>query len=318
MADSPLAAPEQSGVQRFFRNPHFFPVFVRLCVFVVLYQLASYTLRPLASFLIGRHVSSLSPRAVFLVEFQAMLAAFFAAFVLSILEARNFGEYGLRIRSVSKKHFLQGAAFGIAEISAVLGALAALGYYHFGQFDLHGGAIAKWAVIWGGIFLVVGLFEEFIFRGYVQFTLAQAVGFWPAAMALSLLFGLVHMTNPGETPAGIAGVVLSGLFWCFSLRRTGSLWFAVGMHASFDFGETFLYSVPDSGQIFPGHLSSATIAGPAWLTGGSAGPEASIFDFLTIAVFFLIFHRLYPPATEPVSQAFVSEPDSHVSSVNQL
>jgi hypothetical protein len=66
------------------------------------------------------------------------------------------------------------------------------------------------------------------------------------------------------------------------------------MHASFDFGETFLYSVPDSGMIFPGHLSNATLAGPAWATGGSAGPEASLFDFVTLLVFFVVIDRMYP------------------------
>jgi hypothetical protein len=68
----------------------------------------------------------------------------------------------------------------------------------------------------------------------------------------------------------------------------------VGMHASFDFAETFLYSVPDSGMIFPGHLSNATLRGPAWLTGGTAGPEASVLEFVVLGIFFLVFPRLFP------------------------
>jgi hypothetical protein len=67
------------------------------------------------------------------------------------------------------------------------------------------------------------------------------------------------------------------------------------MHASFDFGETFLFSVPDSGMVFPGHLSNATLAGPRLITGGSAGPEASVFDFMALLILFYLFHRLYPP-----------------------
>jgi len=132
----------------------------------------------------------------------------------------------------------------------------------------------------------------------VQFTLAQAIRFWPAAVVLSVAFGLVHSTNPGENKLGLAGVMLTRLFWCLTLRRTGNLWFAVGMHASFDFGETFLYSVPDSGMVFPGHLSNATLAGPRWLTGGSAGPEASVCDFIVLLLFFYVFHRLYPARTQ--------------------
>jgi len=182
--------------------------------------------------------------------------------------------------------------------------IAACGSYHFGSFAVHGFATLRWATFWALFFLLVGFYEEFSFRGYPQFTLSQAAGFWPAALVLSGAFGAVHLGNPGENSVGIAGIVLTGLFWCFTLRRTGTLWLAAGMHASFDFGETFLYSVPDSGAVFPGHLSNATIAGPAWLTGGSAGPEASVLDFIILLVFFYIFHRLFPPpapAKRPVS-----------------
>jgi hypothetical protein len=67
------------------------------------------------------------------------------------------------------------------------------------------------------------------------------------------------------------------------------------MHAAFDFGETFLFSVPDSGMVFPGHLSNAVIHdGPAWLVGGTAGPEASILDFVILGIFFLVVHLMYP------------------------
>jgi membrane protease YdiL (CAAX protease family) len=86
-----------------------------------------------------------------------------------------------------------------------------------------------------------------------------------------------------------------GLFFCLTLWRTGSLWFAVGMHASFDFGETFLYSVPNSGFVAQGHLSNATLHGPVWLTGGTVGPEGSVYSFATMALLFVVFTRVYSP-----------------------
>jgi hypothetical protein len=56
-------------------------------------------------------------------------------------------------------------------------------------------------------------------------------------------------------------------------------------------------------MIFPGHLSNATLAGPVWLAGGTAGPEASVFDFFVILIFFYAVHRLYPgpSRSEPVA-----------------
>jgi hypothetical protein len=221
---------------------------------------------------------------------------------MSQLERRPFGEYGLPARGAFGRLFWQGALFGLAEITAVIGFIAAFGSYHFGPLAIHGADVLRWAAFWFAFFVLVGLYEEFAFRGYVQFTLAQAVTFWPAAIVLSVAFGMVHITNPGESKLGVAGVMLAGLFWCFTLRRTGSLWFAVGMHAAFDFGETFLYSVPDSGVVFQGHLSNATLAGPRWLTGGSTGPEASVCDFVALLMLFYVFHKLYPPSTQSLDQ----------------
>jgi membrane protease YdiL (CAAX protease family) len=68
-------------------------------------------------------------------------------------------------------------------------------------------AILRWALLWAFFFLLVGLFEEFAFRGYLQFTLADGIGFWPAAWILSLGFGAVHLMNKGESPVGALSVV---------------------------------------------------------------------------------------------------------------
>jgi membrane protease YdiL (CAAX protease family) len=294
MCDSPLTTPIQPSPLSFFRSPGLPFAFVRVCLYLILGQGITYVLRWIARAVLDGGLSPTSPQLLMTGEIVALAGAFSAALVMARLEKRSFGEYGLALRGAFGKLFWQGALFGAVEISTVIGALAALGYYHFGFVVIHGSALLRWAVLWAVSFVLVGLYEEFAFRGYVQFTFAQGLGFWPAGIVLSIVFGVIHLGNPGETWTGIAGIVLAGLFWCFTLRRTGSLWFAVGMHASFDFGETFLYSVPDSGVIFPGHLSSATLAGPTWLSGGTAGPEASVFDFLVLLLFFYGFHRLYP------------------------
>jgi hypothetical protein len=93
---------------------------------------------------------------------------------------------------------------------------------------------------------------------------------------------------------GAAGVVAIGLIFAFTLRRTGNLWLAVGWHESFDFGETFLYSVPNSGLVLEGHLSNASLHGPNWLTGGTVGPEGSVFSFLTMGILAIAIHFLFP------------------------
>jgi len=235
-----------------------------------------------------------SPGHLFADEVFNFVVIFGAAVMMSLIEHRPPGVYGLPASSAFGKLFWQGSLIGLIEISALMALIAVFDGYSFGTLALHGSDILRWAIVWGIFFVFVGLFEEFLFRGYTQFTLADGIGFWPAAILLSGSFGYVHLKNPGEGPIGAAAVVMIGLVFALTLRRTGNLWLAVGWHASFDFGETFLYSVPNSGIVFDGHLSNASLHGAKWLTGGTVGPEGSVFSFLTMAILVLVVHRLYP------------------------
>jgi len=246
--------------------------------------------------------------SAFVSEGFSFAIVFGAALIMARIEGRSPGVYGLPLRGAFGKLFWQGCLIGLIEISILIGLIAAFGAYSFGGLALHGKELLRWGMLWAVFFIFVGLFEEFLFRGYTQYTLADSIGFWPAAIVLSCLFGAVHLGNPGEGWAGAAGVVAIGLIFAFALRRTGNLWLAVGWHASFDFGETFLYSVPNSGLVLEGHLSNASLHGPGWLTGGTVGPEGSTFSFLTMGILAIAIHFLFPakksePAQIQQSQA---------------
>jgi hypothetical protein len=235
-----------------------------------------------------------SPGFLLIQEAFSFLVAFAAALIMAQIERRPIGVYGLPLKGAFGKLFWQGSVIGLVEVSALMGLIAAFGGYSFGSLALHGADLLRFGLLWTVFFVVVGLFEEFLFRGYTQYTLGDGIGFWPAAVVLSCLFGAIHLGNPGEGWVGAAGVVMIGLVFAFALRRTGNLWLVVGWHASFDFGETFLYSVPNSGIVFQGHLSNASLHGAKWLTGGTVGPEGSIFSFLTMGVLAIAIHFLYP------------------------
>jgi len=93
-------------------------------------------------------------------------------------------------------------------------------------------------------------------------------------------------------------IFLIAMLFSLTLRRTGTLWFAVGMHAGWDYAETYLFSSPDSGTVAPGTLVSSSFHGPHWLTGGSVGPEGSVFSVVVLIVAMLLIARLYPPREE--------------------
>jgi uncharacterized protein len=227
-------------------------------------------------------------------EFGDLAAATIPALILARVEGRPLGAYGLPRARAFGKLFWLGTLWGFAAISALIFSLYELHCFHFGHVVLHGARLARFALFWAAMFLLVALFEDFLFRGYTQFTLARGIGFWPSTVALSCTFGFAHYRNGGEHWTGLLAAACIGFFFCLTLRRTGNLWFAVGFHAAWDWGETYFYSVPDSGTVSPGHLLSSSLCGPDWLSGGSVGPEGSLLCFVVIAAGWIAFARMYP------------------------
>ncbi|HUN61747.1 MAG TPA: type II CAAX endopeptidase family protein [Candidatus Sulfotelmatobacter sp.] len=293
----PISPPPKSDL---FLGPHGLRAGWRLLVYVVLVIGGTAAIMVLMEKLFHPQRGLVTAWSLLWQELFGFAVVFGVAFVMSRIEGRPLGAYGLPGREAFGAKFWMGFLFGLLEISVLIWLIRVFGGYSFGPIALPANEILKMGLLYLGGFIFVGFFEEFLFRGYTLYTLADGIGFWPAAFVLSLLFGGAHLMNPGEGWVGAASVVLIALFFCFSLRRTGSLWYAVGLHASFDWGETFLYSVPNSGAVMPGHLSNAVLqAGPKWLTGGTVGPEGSVFCFLTILLQFLVVLWLFPaPKTE--------------------
>lgn len=225
-----------------------------------------------------------------------------ASWLLSRMEGRPLGAYGFGGGRKAGLAF-RGAFWGFACISLMVFVLWASGHLVFEGFQLgSAGSILMYALLWGLAFLLVGLNEEYLMRGFLQFTigrglrgLAEAlkvpaptagkVGFWTAALLLSFLFGLAHKGNAGETSLGLAAAGLGGLMFCFSLYRTGSLWWAMGFHTAWDWGQSFFYGTADSGMLVKGHLLGCHPAGAALWSGSSVGPEGSL---LILPIFLLI------------------------------
>jgi uncharacterized protein len=254
------------------------------------------------------HVNALWWRM--LIEVCMMLAAILPGFVMARIENRCFGDFGLPARRAFGRNFWVGTLWGIASLSILMVALRLTGVFEFGTLSLHGARIFKFAAYYGVFFLITGFFEDFLMRGYSQWVLSQGMNFWPAAAVLSIAFGYIHGANPGEAKTGLIAAGLIGFFLCLTLRRTGDLWWAVGFHMAWDWGESYLYSVPDSGTLLPGHLLNSSFHGPGWLTGGSVGPEGSYLVFVVIGALWVLFDRAYPEPTNGASRVTLSSSSS--------
>ena len=122
-----------------------------------------------------------------------------AAWVMSKIEGRKIGQYGLPLKQGLMKHLWLGLWIGFLASSATVLIIYLLHGLQIASPTIRGTTILMSAAAWGGAFLLSAIAEEFLFRGYAQFTLTTGIGFWPAAAVLSALFGLSHLSNKGET-----------------------------------------------------------------------------------------------------------------------
>ncbi|RZU40521.1 CPBP family intramembrane glutamic endopeptidase [Edaphobacter modestus] len=249
------------------------------------------------------------PLSIFLREVTAFLAIALATWIMSKIERRPISVYGLGgNRKVS--YFLIGTALGLIAISGLVLILFQTGLLVIDRRLLFGSEIPRYLLLWIPGFLVIGLFEEYLFRGYLQYTLArglsglarylprpanpQAVGFWIAAFLVSFGFGAIHGSNPGESPAGLICAGIASLVFCFSLWRTGSLWWAVGLHAGWDYGQSVIFGVADSGALFSHRLLQTHPVGSPLLSGGATGPEGSIYCLIPMILLAVAIHYTQP------------------------
>ena len=227
--------------------------------------------------------------------------AFFAAlatWILSRMEKRSLTDYGIPVPPTLKR-FAEGSLWGFAMLSLLLLALRATGHFRVDSIDLSGNSVYRYGLAWAATFLAVSVGEEFSFRGYWLFSVARRLRFWRSAIFTSIIFGVAHLGNHGENILGILQVFGTGLLFCFMIRRTGNLWFAVGYHAAWDWAETFFYGTPDSGLLGVGRFLHSSVQGPTWLTGGSAGPEGSIIANLVLLLCALFIHLRFPEIVYP-------------------
>lgn len=253
----------------------------------------------------------LTPRVVLLQDGVGFVCLALSAWLMSLLERRPFHRYGLTLRRAAPD-LLLGLGWGFAFLSALVGLLRLTHYLAFEGTAVHGSLAWSYGLKWAMAFLCVGLYEEFLFRGYLQYTVARgfagiaramslssphtyAAGFAISALLFSgILFSVTHLGNGGETAAGIVAVGLAGAVFAFSLWRTASLWWAVGFHAAWDWAQTFFYGTPDSGLRGVGHLFSTHAIGDPRVSGGSDGPEGSLLVIPTLLFVLVVIHFTLP------------------------
>lgn len=329
-SSEPLASSDSSVLRKIFIGKDGLRAGWSLLIFVAILAACSFCLNRAAHKLLPNAprtaeatAEAMGKPAFMLVgESSQFLVVLFVTWIMSKIERRPNSVYGFG-DSRMLPHFFAGLGWGVSCLSLLILILWKTGLLVINGRLLFGGNIFRYGAIWLLGFLLVGLFEEYFSRGYVQYTLTRglagffewafntrhsvALGFWTSATIFSFLFGFGHKSNPGESPIGLLSAGLIGLIFCLTLWRTGSLWWAIGFHASWDWGQNFLYGTADSGLMIQQRLLDTHPVGKPILSGGTTGPEGSIYilGILVLVVLIIIFTL---PSTRYGPAAKVFEP----------
>ena len=174
--------------------------------------------------------------------------------------------------------------------------LGPLAFQFFGQ-PAHNRIIA--GMIWHGypvvrwvLFAVAAAYEEALFRGYFLQTLARGGYAWLAISLTSVFFATVHLGNPSANAVSTINTALAGVWFGIAYLRTRDLWFAWGLHLMWNFFQGSVFGIEVSGltDIARPSLLTETDTGPAWLTGGDYGIEASLGCTAAILISIAVVH----------------------------
>jgi membrane protease YdiL (CAAX protease family) len=276
----------------------------RVLIYAALVFTFGYAANKIADvFLHGRQPDPSSPTVGIVTFSVALWVLLLAAWIMSRIEGRRLGDYGFPWRRAFCGQFWQASGISFVSLTLLLVILRLAHAYSLGPVKLHGVDILKYGLLWATTMILATMVEEFLYRGYLQFTLASGIGFWPAGVITSALMAAAHMFNPGWTVLGLFTVGGFGLIACLLLRRTGDLWMPLGLHVAWDWGETYFYGVPDSGQMGRGHLFQGSFHGPAWLTGMPFGVEAGWPNVALFLMWWFLFSRWLREVKYPKSTA---------------
>lgn len=207
----------------------------------------------------------------------------------------------------------RGALAGLGLFAVTIGLIALFGGY---RITGTGSVTGMLAIL--GLMTAAAAAEELLFRGVLFRLLEELTGSYGALAISGVLFGVIHLVNPHATIWGALAIAIeAGLMLGAAYAATRSLWLVIGLHLGWNFAEAGIFSTATSGTSSQGPLGlfTGTEHGPAVLTGGGFGPEASLLAIVVCAVPTALFvlaarrrGRLYPrlqPAGRPAGRAAV-------------
>jgi len=192
--------------------------------------------------------------------------------VANHVEVHRVAAQGLPLSSGWAKQFGTGCIIGLLMVIVAVVPIAIWGSLSFrATFSAYN--IVRIVVVLL-VLLSGALAEELMFRGYPFQRLLDATGVPGAIVVFSILFGIVHLLNPGASAWGLLNTVAIGVLLSVAYLRTRALWLPWGIHFAWNMALGLVLGLPVSGFRLFNVAVHASVTGPKWLIGGSYGVEA--------------------------------------------
>jgi membrane protease YdiL (CAAX protease family) len=229
------------------------------------------------TFLAGRDISGLS---FILLNEAIKLIAITPSIVLArrFLDKRSFASLGLKIDLRAGFDLLAGLLVSFLMMGAIFLTFRSLGWLRFQGFAWQAQSLAPvigQSLLMLLIFTSTGWNEELLSRGYHLQTFASGTSTAWGVVFSSIIFGVMHLTNPGASWIAGLGIFFSGLFLAIGYLLTGQLWISIGLHIGWNFFEGTVFGFTVSGIDFY-RITNITVHGPQAWTGGAFGPESGL------------------------------------------
>jgi membrane protease YdiL (CAAX protease family) len=210
------------------------------------------------------------------------------ALTIRFVDHRPLQTFGIGLMPGWRRQFV----FGILLSAAMLAVLLA-GCEAAGSLSIHwtaGQAPMTSLVATFGILLFAALNEELIFRGFPLQILMDGLGEWPGIIAMSVLFGAVHLNNPNASVLGTVNTIIAGVLLSLAYARTRSLWTSYAIHLGWNVGLGFVLGFALSGLDIAS-LWTTGVAGSDTILGGKYGPEGGLLATFIFAAAAVIVYR---------------------------
>ena len=151
-------------------------------------------------------------------------------------------------------------------------------YLSFGSFE-----IIPLVFLFICVFIQSGA-EELICRGFIYRRIENTYNPVMAMIFNSMLFAIIHLMNPGVTPLSILNVFIVGVLFSLVVYYTDSMAFAMAGHAGWNFSQSIIFGLPNSGQVFPYSLYKldASTARDSFFYNVGFGVEGTAFSLIVL------------------------------------